>query len=55
MHTIHTLSNTLVPAYVDPGSGTLALQILIAGVISGTYACRTRAVALLAKLRRKHS
>jgi hypothetical protein len=41
----------LTPAYVDPGSGALALQMLIAGVAGAILMLRTRISALFLRTR----
>jgi hypothetical protein len=42
----------LTPAYVDPGSGALALQMLIAGVAGAILMLRTRIAGLFSKKKR---
>ncbi|MFI5387322.1 MAG: hypothetical protein ACHQ50_14520 [Fimbriimonadales bacterium] len=41
-------------AYIDGGTGSMALQLLLAGVLSGVYAVHTRWDAFKKYLARKH-
>lgn len=42
----HALSTSVVWAYLDPGTGSLLFQMLIAGLLSGAYMCRSSLVSL---------
>lgn len=41
-------------AYIDGGTGSMALQLLLAGVLSGVYAVHTKWTSFKQYLARKH-
>ena len=42
-------------AYVDPGTGSFAIQFLIAGLVSGMYMVSSRVAAVKALFKKKNS
>lgn len=44
---MHTLNQSL--AYIDPGSGALIWQVIVAGVASMTFAFRSKISALFSR------
>lgn len=47
------VSSLMHVAYIDPGSGTLALQMLIAGVASAVLMFKSRIASLWGRLKGK--
>jgi len=50
---LHSLLFRSGPAYVDPGSGSIAIQLFLAAMLSTAYTMRTRIGQLMARFRRK--
>lgn len=44
-----------IPAYIDPGTGSLAVQILIAGLVGGAFVARSYWLKIGALVRRLFS
>ena len=44
-----------LPSYIDPGTGSLAVQILIAGLVGGAFVARSYWTRIATRLRRLFS